>query len=553
MAGSEREGEQEQRQTWSDERERRQQALHDLATQRAAEDAAAASATAASAVSTATVPHPTSLRPPRHRWRPKRVALASVALALIVIVAGVGVLHIRQQSTPTPVRTLAARLGFSPDANGIVSCDFPSGFASTSNIAWAQNGRSIAVAGYAGQCPQNDPISYAYRPGVVAIYSPATGKLMGRFDPDPAIAAALHLTPPRLPALTGPGAITPQTGALPRGDTQHQIISYHSLLWSPDGTRLALIFSVDYFFDVQPNSQSNGGGLTWNSTSWFGVATMTASGSEPVVIATPPPTFTANSVISQPWEYDLTQGRYMPPPVGPDNAFGEPQFTPGLAYAWNPDGTLAARQPLAPNSVPPQPRLGPIGNPTHDASFTIWQSGTIQPDQEYGAGVYQYSWQFAAWSPDGRYLMPAVGNPGFGELLVPGKSVFTPQVFAQSLNPAQVYLPLRDAALHAILAHGIKGTITVAWSPDGRRLAVIPEIVRQGNDQGADLGALRLYDCSSGAAIERFSGVATTGVQIARAVIAWSPDASQLMVAAQVSPSAVIAPAKTVITLWRVA
>lgn len=541
-------GQRRREETWSDERERRQQALRELAARRAAEDASPAEAATAQNARTGNAPRPATLRPPR-RTRPgarQHIVLFAVALALLVVSVGAGAIYVRRQSSAAhvapPARTAAARLSISPAANGIALCGNPA-FGPSASATWSPDGQSIAVLGYVNKCPSDDPISYAYQPGVVAIYSAATGALIGRFNPDPAIAAALRLKPPQLPA---PGSGGP--GTPPRGDTQHQIITYGNVLWSPDGTRLALLFAVDYFYNVQVQ----GNGVQYGTASWYGVATMAPSGGSPVVVAGPTPTFSEDSPAAVPWEYDLVQGRYVLPPTAPSSAYGVPQpRSAGLAYAWNPDGTLAIQQALPPGSVPKTPRLGPVGNPTHDASFTIWQPGRITPDSQFGLGVYQYTWQFAAWSPDGRYVMPPLGSVGFGfgELLVPRKYGLTPQQLASDLNPAEVYLPMRDAALRTLLQQDITGA--VAWSPDGRRLAVIPEILHGNNDQGADLAGMRLYDCASGYETVRFTGAVGAGEQAYQPTMAWSPDGKQLMVFATISSSSTIAPATQLITLWR--
>lgn len=522
--------------TWADERERRQLALRELAQQRAAEEAATSSA-----ARSVDAPRLGSLRPPRRiqPWMRRRVLLAAVALALLVVATGAGVVYVRRQAgmshQAAPVRTVAARLSIAPAANGIAICGNPA-FGPSASISWSPDGQEIAVLGYADRCPQDDPVSYAYQPGVVGIYSAATGALIGRFNPDQAITAALRLKPPHLPA---PGTGGP--GSPPRGDTQHQIITYGNVLWSPDGTRLALLFAVDYFYNVQIQGTS----AQYSTAPWYGVATMTPSGGSPRVVAGPTPNYSEDNLTPPPLEYDLAQGRYVPQPSSPTTAYGVPQpRATGLAYTWNPDGTLAIQQALIAGSVPKTPKLRPVGNPTRDASFTIWQPGRIGPDPQLGPGVYQYNWQFAAWSPDGRYVMPSLGGVGFGfgELLVPRKYSLTPQQLASDLNPAEVYLPMRDAGLRTMLQQDITGA--VAWSPDGRRLAVIPELLHGNTDQGADLSGMRLYDCASGYEIARLT-TAVGGGQAYQPTMAWSPDGKQLMVSAQTQSGVLI-------TLWRV-
>src|SRR5262252_6389770 len=100
-----------------------------------------------------------------------------------------------------------AGLSITPGADGL-GC--------VRDAAWSLDGSRIAVLGYQPDathpCPTSDPFSYAYEPGLVFIYSAATGALLTRLSPDRTIIPALHLKPPRLPAL-------PSTMTSTRGNT----------------------------------------------------------------------------------------------------------------------------------------------------------------------------------------------------------------------------------------------------------------------------------------------------------------------------------------------
>src|SRR5262249_24453570 len=119
-----------------------------------------------------------------------------------------------------------------------------------------------------------------------------------------------------------------------------------------------------------------------------------------------------------------------------------------------------------PTDVPAPPAPGPVGNPDGDASFTLWQPGSVSvsamPDT---SRLSSWSATFVAWSPDGRYLVD--GMTLFGLLKPPGQGFpSASSLILTRLNQVPL-LPLRDQALLKV----VDTATAVAWSPDGQVLA----------------------------------------------------------------------------------
>ncbi|HEV2460698.1 MAG TPA: hypothetical protein VGS80_20275 [Ktedonobacterales bacterium] len=503
----------EQWQSWAEaERARRQRALRDLVQQAAAREGGSSAPQAHHAAARSPA---ISLAPPRRLAGPPWLLILAGVLA-VAVMAGVGaaVLHQgasagqRQASRPAP--TVPADLTITPNADGL-GC--------VQDAAWSPDGSRIAVLGYQPDathiCPASDPVDYAYEPGIVAIYSAATGALLTRLSPDRTIIPALHLKPPRLPAL-------PSTMTNDRGNTSQQLITYTSVLWSADGSRLALLFAIDHHYNLQINPD---GSTSSQSVSTFGVLATALAVSRSEVLLGPAPN-TADNSSTPVWEWDLAQASYIPGPSPADPMSEQTALPQALGYSWNADGTLNPLQLLMNGVVPQAPAPGLVGNPAGSPQFTIWQPGYIAPDSQWGSGVYDYQSQFSAWSPDGRYLYPYLPGYGLAKLLMlPVKNGLSPQDVATALPPTELLLPLRDKALSTVMSHGNFGY--VAWSLNGRQLAMVRQFGTPARTTGVDVDHVQVYDCATGAEVATL--VQSLGQNVsARLTIRWSPDSTRV-------------------------
>jgi WD40 repeat protein len=129
--------------------------------------------------------------------------------------------------------------------------------------------------------------------------------------------------------------------------------------------------------------------------------------------------------------------------------------------------------------------------------------------------LFFWSASFAAWSPDGRYLVDRIAP--FGLLWSPAGRLFpSSQVFAFAKENHVPLLPIRDRALLQV----VEEATTLAWSPNGRELAVLS------SEESVDL-----YDCTNGRklasrVLESKNIAALTG---GASVLRWSPDGTHLL------------------------
>ncbi len=157
---------------------------------------------------------------------------------------------------------------------------------------------------------------------------------------------------------------------------------------------------------------------------------------------------------------------------------GTDPLPPALGYSWGEGDQLVPDTPLNAGTAPPLPSVGPVGVPgggsrslsgslaTMGFSSSRYQEGVWAPAPTSRVGVQLvlqtsshqqietpgvYTWQtaFAAWSPDGRYL---VGPLLVDERLQPqGRPAPSAQTLADFGLAQWPLLPVRDAALDQIL------------------------------------------------------------------------------------------------------
>ena len=354
-------------------------------------------------------------------------------------------------------------------------------------VAWAPDARRLAALGVANTCPVS-----RYEPAVVNVYDVAADRLVSRWRPDAAIFAALRLPRPAA------GQVGP-------------VLYQHVLLWSRDGRTLALTFFAE--ISIEPRI------LSYDGVALLDVAT----GRERVLLNREGGRGFGQIVL----EWDVAAGApavlpYDLPPAGPlFNLAAAP------AYTWGGDGRLV---PDAAAAGDARSATAPIGNPNGDAVVTQWQPGIVSLVTPAASGtgrpvgVSTWSATFAAWSPDGRYLIDGVTTGGRLELA--GR----PTPSAATLDALQIsrfpVLAPRDVAmtraLEALGAATEAGqTLWLAWRPDGRVLAASPD----GDD-------VTFYETASGRVLGRVRTAAADGLEggLPGGAMRWSPDGNWLVV-----------------------
>ena len=460
---------------------------------------------------------------PGHRSRKPLLVAAISALVLIAVTGGLIARAITSRPSATHQQRPFVSSVMHPGGNNA---------ACPQDVAWSPDGATVAFLGYQLFCPSSDPAGYAYHAGSVVLYDVASGAVTTTIKPDPIIGAALGLKPPAI--------ATPRPFSLPDDhNTAQQVIDYSHLLWSSDGKQLAVTFSVSLTTGVTHN------GFVTKMVE--GVLLMSPAGGNVTVLSQ---TMARNERYSGLW--NLATGAYIPAsgsppfPATPDSANSgwfatQSLMPPALAYQWDDSGHLRSTSAVAAN-----------GQATGGKAFSVWQPGEArliaqvysddpqQPPQTLKTPVEVWDAPFAAWSANGDYLLAGSGVYGW-RIAVPGQATPDGATLARiGLAGAPVLQP-RDAALTAVLKSyhdlsqnpdGGQTPIYVAWSPDGKRLAVEasgPGERGQASSQIKDF-AVQIYDCASGKLLGTLiPNLILNGEYSATAFLRWSPDGSRLL------------------------
>jgi WD40 repeat protein len=427
----------------------------------------------------------------RRRWR----LMCTVSLLLLLVVL-LSVSHL----SPTSIGE-SFRRAYAPQARPTHSGSSLSvppqrdGITCLRDAMWSPDSKFIAVLGHSQNCS-----SVAYVPGLVNLYEAQTSKLLRQWHPDDAIVHALNR------ALASPGEPVARGSHKKKGAGSGLVISYRHVIWSLDTQRLACTFH-----------------LAAPSSSWDGIVLMNRDGTQTQVLLDqqnpPAPSYA---------EWDLERRVLITSKTFP--------LPPASAYHWGPHGTVIPERLLPSGALPAAPPLSPIGNPDGDPSFTLWQPAVTHVTVAYASEVYtSHSWStsFAAWSPDGGYLITDLSFWGLLD---------SPEVISPDTRLGKVTDMARDrdetgavSLTNACAAQlqAVNTPLAFAWSPNGRVLA----------DYGAGNG-VDLYECTTGHKLTSFSLQSQYAAPSADAVaLRWSPDGSHLLLAST---------AFGLVSLWKV-
>ena len=388
------------------------------------------------------------------------------------------------------------------------------GLACLQDAAWSPNAQQVAALGYSDQCPNDDPSSYNYQSGVLQIYSAATGQLVHTLLPD---ATVLGL--PGIPS--PPSSIQPASA---NADTSKPVLDYTHVLWSPDGNQLALTFVI----------------LRWNTAgtittpAFAGLVLVNADGTnERAALLNE----TSQQYSALRWD-TTTLGWNV---IAVQRGFGDFVSMPlGTSYSWTSGGRLMPSGMLTSPSSP----TSPVGNPDGGNAFTIWQPSILQLFPEPGSPyIYTSYTAFLAWSPDGRYLIDSVSLRGIvhpvGEPApAPGELNL---LLGQQNAPTMLIRDPAQQDLYVALTASSNSTDgasadDIAWSPNGRVLAGMPDIVSSIETSGSsDSAPVTLYNSSTGKAVrtlqpQSFSRISANSNAGSNSLLRWSADGSHLLV-----------------------
>jgi hypothetical protein len=404
-----------------------------------------------------------SLKRLRYRRYWRRVSTLSILLMLVVLFR-------LSNGLSSPLVKSFSRAFFpaSQASSSLAALPEPENITCMKDVAWSPDSALIAVLGYHKHCSEdNSP------PELLNLYDAHSHKLIAQLHPDAAIVHVL-------------------TSSVSFPQRQPLVINYMHVIWSPDGHRIACTFNTR---SLQPPVN--------------GAVLMDSEGGHAQVLLQSQ--YTSASFYA---EWDLARSQSIPFTSVQSNS----SFMPlplALAYHWGSNGTLVPETLLTHTRGSAIPQLAPIGNPDGDPSFTIWQPGavyvTVAADSSH---LFFWSASFAAWSPDGRYLVD--GIVPFGLLWLPAGQLFPgSQEFAFAKENHVPLLPVRDRALLQV----VETATALAWSPNGRVLAVLS------SGKSVDL-----FDCTDGRKLaSRVLESKNMTAQAGASMLRWSPDGSHLL------------------------
>jgi len=391
------------------------------------------------------------------------------------------------------------------------------------DATWSPNAQQVALLGYSGQCPSDDPSNYIYQPGVLQIYSAVTGQLLHTVLPD----ATVHALPssPSSPADVNPG--TTIVG------TSKTVLVYTHVLWSPDGSNLALTFAI---------------------TTWPGQGAIAVPAFRGIVLVNADGTHERAAILRVTGQQDsyflLSALRWDITSLSSLTAAVHQSYGPlismplGTSYSWSSDDHLIPTGSLTGASS----STTPVGDLDGGNAFTIWQPAILELFAEPEA-PYVYTWysSFLAWSPDGRYLIDPVSLRGLVHPI--GEPIPTADELNAVIGPLTVpTMPIRDSAeqqlyvlLTKIAGGGDKLFGDIAWNPSGRILAAIPDAGSSDATNGSASSApITLYDSATGKSLATLQPPANTHASAngssassdinVISLLRWSADGSHLLV-----------------------
>lgn len=379
-------------------------------------------------------------------------------------------------------------------------------------MTWSPDGKTIAVVGSQHVCGVQDT---SFTPPAILFFDAASGKLLRQLAPNTILAQALF---------PSGSAATPPAGSAGGPSLQ---VGYSHPLWSPTSSRLALPFSAQNLSNPAAPEID-------------GVLLLDPSGAHAQVISHA----LANNQSGE-GIWNMSTGAFVPlspyalnAQPGNISGFAPPDLGgPALAYQWLPNGTLRPLTPL--NSTAPPAVAAPliVGNPAGDPVFGIWQPGTAYVNAQgsasglYLPGIANFQTaNFAAWSPDGRYLL----DDAFAWVyLVDGKYQYLGPQAAHEIGTFSL-APMHDRALSTLL-DGVRlstdqpnsSSYSVAWSPDGKLLAVATYEAPSDSTQPPKV-SVAIYDCASGRVLVRLSSPSVIGGTTP--ILRWSADGRHLLV-----------------------
>lgn len=369
--------------------------------------------------------------------------------------------------------------------------------------SWSHDGRHIAATLSSG-CEQPYVGQKPPQPNLI-LFDAASGRQVAAFMLDDYVTTALR-----------------QSSGIPQNAASFDI-GYYDAQWSVDNTQIVVLWSI-----------------YGDKVAYQGVLVITVTGSARGHVSalinkavndasTPSPSGNALMPIDR-WDLQSQTHTTM-------------YLPPALAYQWLPGDTLVAVDPLSLTGANVSAGPTALGNAIGGQSFSMWRDGSALPADNTACAPHPSASPYSTlylytvvWSPDGRYLLDVMVAARVA--LPQGKPTpTTPPTDGSCANvaPSDVapIVPMRDAGLRAATVAltsrpGATNELALAWSADGRRLAVGAQSFTATNSK------VMIYDCASGALLQTFTSdeFATGDLNGATSALLnprWSPDGNHLL------------------------
>ncbi len=294
-----------------------------------------------------------------------------------------------------------------------------------------------------------------------------------------------------------------QLNSVPDCDrTEVRALQFTSLGWSPDSEHFAVLYAA---FDYA--SYTTADTVSPDDVVCSGLLLIAVKSDTAVIINGDSGFFDAATGTYAGYAiWDLAQLTSSPPtPV-----------SPSLVYGWSEDGQPQSESPLTGQplvQLPTRARPGfPVGNPSTDSTYTIWQPGIVAGPEVFSGGSAPllgddvFVTQFPTWIPSGQYATMVVAGvelspPDSQYQVLPAPTPTSPTAVPLLLLPQEfTQVPARDPALVAVQQEiGAGGWAMTGWNEAGTMLASIncthdssPALQLRDTESGTLIGSLPL-------------------------------------------------------------
>ncbi|MHB8597392.1 MAG: hypothetical protein ACYDER_11350 [Ktedonobacteraceae bacterium] len=377
------------------------------------------------------------------------------------------------------------------------------GFICVVDTTWSPDSKYVVILGYQQGCA----VGGTADPGLLTIHDASSGKRVRSFLLNDLVMHAFHNQYPKL-----------RTEA---------VMYYHLVLWSHDNRHLAILFNAAFYHEPQ-------------SPSFDGVLLLDANGGSPDVLLH----LNQNNYMSYlVWDTQSGTEYIAPAPSSGTSQNAGYTIQPSPFYIWDYGEGADKLLPIQDNpGLLSTSSPNAIGDPDGGDAFTLWQPGQLglttgNGNTAYPPGIGTWSTYFAAWSPDGRYIVDNLLVDG--RFNIPGRPIPDHQTLINLNMNLLPLLPVRDKGLQHVLqilastpVQTNFNSALLSWRFDGDALAAygasditydagdIHGVVGEVYDTGVDI-----YRCTDGTHVATLLPSSPSLIALGGGVILrWSDD-----------------------------